>query len=141
MSEHNVELHRRGIEAFNAHDVEGFLTLIDPQGEFHSQMTVPGGAVYRGHDGIRNYFRDMEDAWGDEARIDPEAYFDLGEHTLAFYMAYGRGRESGLEIAAPWAQVVRWRDGVGVYFKAYPRREDALEELGVSEDALVPIDP
>ena len=72
MSEQNVELHRRGIEAFNAH---------------------------------------------------------------------GRGRESGLEIAAPWAQVVRWRDGLGVYFKAYPRREDALEDLGISEDAIEPIDP
>ena len=141
MSEQNVELHRRGIEAFNANDVEGFLAVTDPQGEFYSQMTVPGGAVYHGHDGIRKYFRDMEDAWGDEARLEPEAYFDLGEHTLAFYTAHLRGRESGLELRAPWAQVVRWRDGLGVYFKAYPRREDALNDLGVSEDALEPIDP
>jgi hypothetical protein len=55
--------------------------------------------------------------------------------------AHGRGRESGVEIAAPWAQVVRWRDGLGVYFNAYPRREDALKELDMSEDALEPIEP
>jgi ketosteroid isomerase-like protein len=141
VSKRNVGLHRRVIEAFNAHDVEAFLAIVDPQAEFHSGMTIPGGAVYHGHDGIRKYLRDMEDAWSDETRLEPEAYFDLGEQSLAFYTGHGRGRESGLEIAAPWAQVVRWRDGLGVYFKAYPRREEALKELGISEEALEPIAP
>jgi hypothetical protein len=41
----------------------------------------------------------------------------------------------------PVAQLVRWRDGLGVYFKSCAHREDALSDLGVSEDELEPIAP
>jgi hypothetical protein len=41
----------------------------------------------------------------------------------------------------PTAQVAKWRDGLCVYFKGYTDREDALRDLGVSEDALEPITP
>jgi hypothetical protein len=41
----------------------------------------------------------------------------------------------------PHAQVLRWKNGRLVSFRAYVRREDALEDLGISEDALVPIAP
>jgi hypothetical protein len=37
--------------------------------------------------------------------------------------------------------VFRWRDGLGVYWKAYVNREDALSDLGVSEDELERIEP
>ena len=141
MSEQNIELLRRASEAFNARDIEAFIALSDPSIEWNSQMTVPGGAVYHGHDGLRQYFRDMEDAWGDELRAEPEAYFDLGEQTLLFYVLRGRGRQSGAEVAMPLAAVARWRDGLCAYWKAYFHREDALRDLGVPEDALEPIAP
>jgi hypothetical protein len=41
----------------------------------------------------------------------------------------------------PVAAVVRWHGGLCVYFKAYLHREDALSDLGVSEEALEPIAP
>jgi hypothetical protein len=41
----------------------------------------------------------------------------------------------------PFAQVAKWRDGLLIYWKAYVHREDALRDLGVSEDALEPIAP
>ena len=84
MSEQNVELHRRAVEAFHARNVDAFIACLDPTVEYHSAITVPGGAVYQGHDGIRKYFADFKDAWGDEFRVEPEAYFDLGEETLMF---------------------------------------------------------
>jgi ketosteroid isomerase-like protein len=136
-----VELHRRAVEAFNSHDAEAFVALCDPSIKFHSAFASVGAAVYHGHDGVREYFRDLEDAWGGVIRIEPEAYFDLGEHTLAFYALHARGRHSGAEVTMPIAQVVRWRDGLCVYFKAYARREDALHDLGVSGNELEPIDP
>ena len=55
-------------------------------------------------------------------------------------MLRGRGRQSGADVAMPLAQVCRWRDGVGVY-SIYASREGPLKDLGVSEDALEPIDP
>ena len=100
-----------------------------------------GGAVYHGQDGLRRFFRETRDAWGDEIRIEPEAYFDLGESTLAFLLLHGHGRQSGAEVAMPTTQEVRWRDGLCVYFKSHADRDDALCELDVSEEELEPIDP
>jgi len=142
MSQENVELHRRTIETFNARDVEAFVALCGPQVAFHSTFAAVGGGVYHGHDGVRRWFGDFEDVWGDDFHIQPEAYFDLGEQTLLFYVLHGRGKQSGAEVALPTAVVARWRDdGLCVHFKAYARREDALRDLGVSEDGLEPIAP
>src|ERR1700716_1434644 len=85
MSQENVEVHRRGDEAFNTRDVENFIALFDPNIEFHTEFSAVGG-VYHGHDGLRKFLRDFEDAWGGEIRLEPEAYFDLGQHTLAFHV-------------------------------------------------------
>jgi ketosteroid isomerase-like protein len=141
VSEQNVELHQRLVEAFNARDVEAFVALGDPSIEVHSVFAAVGGAVYHGHDGLRRMFGDLEDEWGDEFRVEPEAYFDLGENTLAASVLYAVGRHSGAEVALSVAHVARWRDGLIVYLKAYAHREDALKDLGVSEGALEPIDP
>jgi ketosteroid isomerase-like protein len=140
MSERNVELHRRAVAAFNARDIEALIACFDSSCDVHSGFASIGGGRYHGHDGLRESFRDSEHAWG-EIRIDPEAYFDLGEHTLSFYVLHACGRRSGVEVARPIAQVARWRDGLIVYLKPYRDREEALRDLGVSEDELEPIDP
>jgi ketosteroid isomerase-like protein len=141
VSENNVELHRRVIEAYNARDTEAFVALCDPQIEVHSVFAAPGGADYHGHDGVRRWHRDLEEAWGPDFRVEPEALFDLGEDTLMFSVLHGHGRQSGVKVAMPNAQVARFRDGLIVYLKVYIHREDALSDLGVSEDALEPIAP
>jgi ketosteroid isomerase-like protein len=141
VSEENVELHRRSVEAFNKRGVESFVALCDPQIELHSAVTVPGGAAYHGHDGVRKWHRDLADGWGEELRIEPEAYFDLGEHTITVHVLHGRGRQSGADVAMHAVHVCRWRDGLMTYFRGYSRKEDALGDLGVSEEALAPIAP
>jgi ketosteroid isomerase-like protein len=141
MSQENVELHRRAVEAFNTRDVERFVALCDPEIELHSAVTVPGGAIYHGHDGVRMWYRDLADAFGSEVRLEPEAYFDLGEQTITFHLLHGRGRHSGAHVAEPFAHLHRWRAGLIVYFQGYSHREDVLKDLGVSADALDPIAP
>jgi hypothetical protein len=76
-----------------------------------------------------------------EIRLDPEAYFDFGEHTLAFYVAKGRGRQSGVQVAQSAGHVAKWRASLCVHARAYVHREDALTDLGISETALEPIAP
>jgi SnoaL-like domain len=141
MSQENVEHHRRIMEAYSARDMEAGLALSDPQIEVQTVFTAVGGGVYQGHDGIRTFQREFEEVWGDEFRIEPQAFFDLGEQTLAFTVVRGRGSQSRAEVTIPAAQVARWRAGLCVQFKAYAHREDALSDLGVSEDELERIDP
>jgi ketosteroid isomerase-like protein len=142
MPEQNVELHRRTVEAFNARDVEAMIAYIDPSVAYHPVLAAVGGVtVYHGHDGLRSWFEDFEDVWGDEIRVEPEAYFALGEQTLMFYVLRGRGKQSGVEVTMKLAQVARWRDNLIVYSKVYTHRDEALMDLGVSEGALEPIAP
>ena len=100
-----------------------------------------GGAVYRGHEGVRSWQRDLAESFGGEFRVEPEAFFDLGDRTLVFGVLRGRGGQSGAEVAMPAAGIAEWRDGLCIAHKAYAHKEDALRELGVSEDALKPIAP
>jgi ketosteroid isomerase-like protein len=141
MSKQNVELHRRAIETYNARDVEAWIALSDPQIEFHSAFSEVGGAVYRGHDGLRKLFKDIDEVWGNEIRIDPESFYDLGEHTLVFQVSHARGKQSGVEVAMPVAVVARWRDGLCVYSRGYSNKGEALRDLGVAEDELEPVAP
>jgi ketosteroid isomerase-like protein len=141
LSEQNVELHRRLIDAYNARDTEAFIALCDPEIAVHSSFAAPGGAVYRGHHGVRKWHRDLEEAWGDDFSVEPEAFFDLGDDTLMFAVLHGHGLQSGVEVEMPNAQVARLRDDLIVYLKVYMHREDALADLGVTEDELEPHNP
>jgi ketosteroid isomerase-like protein len=142
VSEGNVERVRGFTQAFNESDVEGLLSYCDPEVEFHSTFSAIGGNVYRGHDGGRSWHRDLQETWGEDIRSELEALFDLGDGTvLVFTVLRGRGQQSGVEALLPVAVVARLRDGLLVYYRAYVHKEDALEELGVSEDELVPIAP
>src|SRR5688572_7850651 len=141
MSRENVERHRRFVDAFNARDIEAILAYCDPAIEFDSAFASVGGAVFHGHAGMRQWHRDFEEVWGGNVRVEVEAYFDLGERVLAFYVLHGSGRHSGAAVAMENALVARWRDGLIVHFHVYAHREDALADLGVSEDELEPIAP
>jgi ketosteroid isomerase-like protein len=141
VSEENIELQRRVVDAFNARDIDGFIVYADPGIELHSAFAAVGGAVYRGHDGLRDWHRDFEEAWGTDVGVRVEAYFDLGDDVMAYYVLHGRGKASGVEVDMPNALVARWRDGLMVYFKVYAHREDVLVALDVVESELEPIAP
>ena len=136
MSLENVERHRRFVEAFVARDADAILEFCDPEIELHSAFTAIGGAVYRGHEGIRRWHRDLDEAW-DDMEISGETYFDLGDDVLIFYVLAGRRpAESGVEVGMENALVATWRDGRMTYFKVFRERDEALSELGLSHDAL-----
>jgi ketosteroid isomerase-like protein len=63
-AEENVELARRAYDAINRDDLEGFVSLIDPDVEFGSLIAEAEGKTYRGHDGVRQWWRDVVDALG-----------------------------------------------------------------------------
>jgi ketosteroid isomerase-like protein len=140
VSQENVDLSRHFVAAFNERDVETMIALCDPRIEGRSAV-APIEGDYHGHEGLLSWHRDLQDVFGREIRIEPEAYFDLGERTLAYFTVHGRGRGSGVEVAMPTAVVARFHDGLMVEFRAYGQREEALRELGVPKDELEPIRP
>jgi ketosteroid isomerase-like protein len=140
MSEEGVQIVRAFTDAFNANDVEGIVSVCDPDVVFHSTFSAVGGADYRGHEGVRQWQRDIQDTWG-EIHSAVEAIYDLGDHVLTFTLIRGQGKHSGANVELTAAIVTRVQRGRIVYFKGYAHREDALRDLGVSEDELEPIAP
>ena len=60
MSQENLELAHRASEALNRRDFDAFVALIDPEVEFTTRfMEMEGDAYYRGHDGIREWWRTL----------------------------------------------------------------------------------
>jgi len=141
MSRENVELHRRIYRELNERDERALVALCDPRIEVRSVFAAVGGAVHHGHAGVRRWQRDLWESWGGGFRVEEQAYFDLGDRTLVYGVLRGRGDQSGVGVAMPATGIATWRDGLCVSHRAYPDREEALGQLGVSEDALEPIAP
>ena len=133
MSEENVEVVRRSVEAFTAGDVETMLAYADPDGELHS--AIIGGAegrVYRGHDGLRQWFADSMESF-EELRTELTEFRDLGDRVVAFGHTHARGRESGLELDTETGWVFTVRKGKFVRAEGFLSRAEALEAAGLAE--------
>ncbi|MDX6699771.1 MAG: 2-C-methyl-D-erythritol 4-phosphate cytidylyltransferase [Solirubrobacteraceae bacterium] len=65
--------------------------------------------VYRGHDGLRRYWREWLSAW-ETVRFEVEEMFAVGDHVVQYQRQVMRGRHSGAEVAAEdYAQVFSFR--------------------------------
>ena len=133
MSEENVEIVRRSLEAFSGGDMEEMLSYMDPEGELHS--AIVGGAegnVYRGHEGFRKWYADSFESF-EELRNEWSEFRDLGDRVLVFGRVKARGRESGVELDSPMGWVFTVRRGKLMKADGFLSRAEALEAAGLSE--------
>ena len=61
MSQENVEVYKRAVDATNRRDLDALLVEFDPDVEWHSALVGMGTEVYRGKQGIREMFRDADE--------------------------------------------------------------------------------
>jgi ketosteroid isomerase-like protein len=93
MSQENVEAVRRGADAYNRGDIDALLGELDPEIEWHPLLQVLLGGeatVYRGHEGARELYRDLDEAFT-EAQNELSEIRDLGERVVAIGHLRGRG--------------------------------------------------
>ena len=131
MSERNVELYRRGIEAFNRRDLDAFLALADPHVVGVSRVLAIEGESYRGHDGTRKWWKDLLGVFPD-FMIEIVWVRDAGNLTVSELRNSAGGEGSGALEEHVW-QVSEWRDERVVRWQIYAREQDALEAAGLSE--------
>jgi ketosteroid isomerase-like protein len=122
------------LDAMNAQNPDAVAALGDPEMEFHSALaSVVEGRVYRGRDGLADYFRDIGDAFG-EVRWGPfEIVRRTGDDVVLLLRATVRGRGSGVPLEQASPQVWSFRDGKPWRNIVYPSLAEALEALGLSE--------
>jgi ketosteroid isomerase-like protein len=135
MSHENVEQTYRGLDAYNRRDVEALLATVDPEVEWSTAFPVLLGGdatVYRGHDGIREMFRDFDDVL-DEIHVEYSEVRDLGDRVVAIGRIRTRGKGSGAVTESPFAAVTDVKNGKGVRVRTYLDPQEALEAAGLSE--------
>jgi len=135
MSQENVEVVKRGVEAYNRRDVEALLEELDPEVEWHPGVLIPfeGEArVYRGHEGVREMMGDVFEALA-EIYTEYSVIRDLGDRIVAIGRIRTRGRESGAETESPFGSVTDLRNGKAIRVSTYLDPKEALEAAGLSE--------
>jgi len=137
MSQENVEVVRNLAEAFQLRDHERAFDFYDPEIEWNaSHMPTFGGVegVYRGHEGVRAYWREWLSAWSD-------LYFEIedvrgaGDDVVLLVRNQRQwGRYSGIETeVGPYGMVFTFRSGKVVRCCFHPDQRSALEAAGLSE--------
>ena len=131
MSQENVRLARRMVDAFNRRDWEACVSLADEQIEVESrQVAVDGG--YHGHDGLRQWWDNFLGAFPDYIAELVEVR-DLGDVTLSRVEGFGHGAASGIPMADPVWMPTRWRDGRCLWWRICATEADALKAVGLAE--------
>jgi ketosteroid isomerase-like protein len=130
MSQENIEIVRRAMDAFNARDRERFLSFMDPEIEYQSAVEQK---TYRGFAGMVQYIEDV-DTVIEDLHTEEDRFLDVGEdRVLHLYRLVGQGAGSGvpvslLHIAILW----QLRNGKILKGQVYLDQREALETLGLS---------
>ena len=132
MSEENVEIVRRAIEAYGREGLDGVLRYYHPEIEWTSTGDYIEAATYRGHNGLRRYLGTMEDEFKD-LRIEPVELIDAGEQVISSVRFTGRGKASDVPVEMTLISVGWLRDGLIHRVHNYPGMAAALEAAGLRE--------
>jgi ketosteroid isomerase-like protein len=133
MSEENVERIHRAFDAFNRRDLDAFLALIDPEAEFTTRyMEMEGDPYYRGHDGVREWWRTLLAIFPDFS-VEVLEVRDLGDSGIAALRVRGHGVDSGVPFEETIWAAGEWRDGKVTRWRNFGSESEALEAAGLSE--------
>ena len=97
MSEENVEIVRIALRALDQRDVEAYLRVASPQIELITPAAPLVGANV-GHEGVRRFFKDMEELSG-SGSFEVKEIRAVGPRVLAFFTVTAVGRMSGAETS------------------------------------------
>jgi ketosteroid isomerase-like protein len=132
MSQENVEIVRRSVEAYSREGLDGYLRYLDPEIEWTSTGDYVERATYRGHAGVRRYLGSIE-AEFDDLRVEPVELIDAGDQVVSSVRISGRGKASGAPVALTLISVGSLRNGVAHRIRNYPDMAEALEAAGLEE--------
>ena len=133
MSQENVEIAKKAIDAFSRRDVEACAELVTTDFELVPALAAAiESEIFRGREGIEAYFGSVSDAY-EETSLHGEEFRDLGGSLLVVFEIEARGRGSGVPIAGREIAVVDFRDGKISRIRGYFNNGEALRAAGLSE--------
>jgi ketosteroid isomerase-like protein len=133
MSQENVELARKLVDAYSRGDLEQTLEHVASEGEFHpSGLFVDTEDVYRGREGWSEFWHRFRAAW-ETITISVDRIEDLGERVLVLGTFHGKGHGSGVEVTRPSAWLLTFRGSLIAEIWSFADWKEGLEAAGLSE--------
>jgi ketosteroid isomerase-like protein len=123
----NVELVRQLWSAFERGGIEAVLEIVDADVEW--EPYGGGGAVYRGHEGLRAYMNERRERH-EEAEGRLYSAFAKGDYVVARGEIRIRGAHGIVTMQPGW--LYEFREGRLVRFRGFPTQEAALRAAGLA---------
>jgi ketosteroid isomerase-like protein len=129
--EENVTVIKQVFDAFERRDVDAMLKLMDPDVEFFAPTATLAheGTSYRGHEGIRSYFADVERLW-EELQATPAEYRADGDTVLVLGQIHVRGAV-GYLADSPAAWLWQLANGRVIKGHVYTNPDDAVRDAAI----------
>jgi ketosteroid isomerase-like protein len=132
MSQENVEVVRRNIEAWNRRDLTAWLGSYSPDAEIDwSRARGPSKGVYRGR-GKQEAFWDAYWSKFEDVQLQPSDFTEAGSEVVISNTAHIRGRD-GTEETSRAAFVFTVENGQIARHRMFQERAEALEAVGLRE--------
>ena len=125
MSEREIEIVRSVVAAWDRGDVDEMERWIAADAELRPLRAQLEGTVYRGPEGLRELWDDLNADWED-LKLPVDELREVGDKVLALGRLVARGRASGIDLEVPIGQLWEVRDGRVVGMVAYSDPEDAV---------------
>jgi ketosteroid isomerase-like protein len=125
----NIEITRRGFEAYNSGDYETVIELLHPDVELLADHELLNSGSFTGHDGFMQWSAEWLEAW-DEFRVDVDKLETVGDYFVlvdAHQVATGAGSGIGVEMDIFWAMEAE--GGKLRRMHLYAKRERALDAI------------
>ena len=132
MSQENVEIVRRAIDAFDRRDLDAALRDVDPDVEVDwSRSAGLEARIYHGYQAAKDFWSTFLEMF-DQISTTADEFIESGEHVVVALRSRGRGRD-GIVVEAESVSVVTIREGRMVQWRLYPEKAEALKALGLAE--------
>ena len=123
----DVELVRRGLDAFNRGGAEELFALFDPEIELYLPPDLPNATHTRGLQEYQAWLDRWLEAW-DDFQVSADRVEVAGDrHVVMWAHQSGKGKASGIPVEMDLAYLWEVRDGKVAAHHLYPSWEQAVE--------------
>jgi ketosteroid isomerase-like protein len=135
MSQENVEIIRRAMEAYNSHGVDGLIDFAHPGVTVYPFPEWVEEPIYRGKDGWKALLEEWTENF-DDFKWETEQLIDAGEKVVALVRLQGHIKGTRVPVSQPVGAVFVgfYDDGTVAEARFFMTFREALEAAGMPVD-------
>ena len=130
MSQNSVEIVRQMLDEYERGDFQSALSRLAPEVEW--EPDTPDGKIYRGHEGIVQFFTNWLGTW-ESYEVEQLELIDAGDKVVSVHRERARGKGSDVTVEQTFAGLYEVRNGLISRWRRYPSKTAALEAAGLHE--------